>query len=198
MVANRISDLAKEHDMSSKAMLRMINELGFPQKSHLSKTTQEMIDAVGRKLDVTSMVEEPEAVSRETIKLEPVKDTKDNEATKTQEKVIFFSPSKGHNIAFKKETYFGNTVKIKEQAKSISFADYEYRTSDPEEIAWIKKSKSFTLRTTIYPQGKIRIVTEEQLAKLKIARMPRVKPIKTANEPDGLMPQMNVPETLPL
>ncbi len=175
MSAKKIFQLAKDHNMSSKAMLRLLNDdLKISVKSHFSTASQEMIDAVGKKLSAMPPVVPPETKP---------KSEKDNipEKAAMPEEVIFFSPSKCHDIAYKKETYFANTFKIKEQAKSITFADYEFRTSDPEKIAWIKKCKSFTIRSRpAYPNGKIRIVTEEQLAKLKAEKMPQVESVKSA------------------
>jgi len=42
----RIHDLAKEYKVSSHAMLKIVQELGFPIKSHMSVTTPDVVNAV--------------------------------------------------------------------------------------------------------------------------------------------------------
>ncbi|MFZ5981459.1 MAG: translation initiation factor IF-2 [Candidatus Zixiibacteriota bacterium] len=45
----RIYELAKEYNISSNAMLKILNELGFEPKSHMSVSTPEMTKAVSQK-----------------------------------------------------------------------------------------------------------------------------------------------------
>jgi hypothetical protein len=193
MPGKKIYELAQEHNLSIPAIKSMLAEAGFTVTSHMAKATPEMIKAVEDKLGSPT-------VSRETEPRKMVGMLMDDKpVTKTQE-VIFFSTSRCHDIAFKKEEYFGNTNKIKEPARSIRFEEFEYRTSDPEEIAFIKNTKSFKVRSTSYPHGKIRIVNENELAKLKAARMPRATEVKSTDEKltsDISMDQFNpLPETI--
>jgi hypothetical protein len=181
MPGKKIYELAQEYNLSIPAIKSMLADAGFTVTSHMAKATPEMIKAVGDKLGQRN----------EAIKPEPPPDVERKLVTKTQE-VIFFSTSRCHDIAFKKEEYFGNTNKIKEPARSIRFEEFEYRTSDPEE--------SFKVRSTSYPHGKIRIVNENELAKLKAARMPRATEVKSTDEKltsDISMDQFNpLPETI--
>jgi hypothetical protein len=178
MPGKKIYELAQEHNLSIPAIKSMLADAGFTVTSHMAKATPEMIKAVEDKLDQRG----------EAIKPEPPQDMDDKPVTKTQE-VIFFSTSRCHDIAFKKEEYFGNTNKIKEPARSIRFED-----------AFIKNTKSFKVRSTSYPHGKIRIVNENELAKLKAARMPRATEVKSTDEKltsDISMDQFNpLPETI--
>ena len=47
--SQRIHQLAKEYKVSSAAMLKIIQDLGFEPKSHMSVATPEMIVAVKKK-----------------------------------------------------------------------------------------------------------------------------------------------------
>ena len=50
MIKKRIYDVAKEHKISSKAMVDVIRKLGFEVKSHSSTVGSEVLQAVNKKL----------------------------------------------------------------------------------------------------------------------------------------------------
>ena len=49
MAKKRIYELAKEYNVSSKAMVNIIKELGFPVKSHSSSADDKVLTAVKKK-----------------------------------------------------------------------------------------------------------------------------------------------------
>ena len=176
----QVLELAKRQGMKAGEMVSLIKDLGFTIGNHMSKVSDEMEKAVMLKLDTQTEEIEKKAgipIDKPAPEKEAVKvDGSDNG------EVVFFSPSRCHDIAFKKETYFGASAKIKTPAKSIRFDDYEYRTNDPDEIAHIKSTRSFTVRSKDYPKGKIRIVNEDQLRVLKQARSPRMTGTKATDD----------------
>jgi hypothetical protein len=100
----------------------------------------------------------------------PKQDTK-------QKEVIFFSTSRCHMISYKPEEFWPNG-KVKTPAKMIEFDDYAYRTDDPKIIAHIMDQASFKNNPP-----KVRIVTEEQLEKLRHARQPEVVEARSTQKP---------------
>jgi len=178
MQGKKVYELARECDMDTAKMKRILREVGFPVLTHMKTLSAEAIEAVLAKLNSQAEPSETKTEPQKTVDVEMEKKNDDS----AFDEVIYFSPSRSHDIAYKKETYFANSSKIKDPAQSIKFNDYEYRTSDPEKIEFIKNTRSFKIRSTSYPHGKIRIVTEEQLAKLRTARRPRVTEIKSTGE----------------
>lgn len=94
-----------------------------------------------------------------------------------QAETIFFSTSRRHMITYKKETKFPDGS-IKDPVQMIQFDEWEYRTIDPNIINHIKAQRSFTNNPP-----KVRIVTEDELIKLRMARMPLVTEAKTTTKP---------------
>lgn len=176
MLKEKFYEVAKRLGVKTPEAKRILAELGFEVKSNFTRISDEAINALMVALDGRAMRAEPEIKPQET----PAANL--DQEPSAPEEVIFFSPSKNHDIAYKKETYFPGTPKIMEQAQSIRFEDYEYRTSDLEKIEFIKKQRSFTVRSTSYPKGKIRIVTEAELARLKIGRQPKVTEVKSTDD----------------
>lgn len=174
----QIFELAKKHEKKSGEIVELLRKLGFTVKNHMAVVSDEMEKGVIANLY-------PEPIVDTSVKSEPLAETptKSEEITEPNNGVvIFFSPSRCHDIAFKKETYFGASAKIKTPARSITFDDYEYRTSDPDEITHIKASRSFNVRSKDYPNGKIRIVTEDELRMLRQAKAPRMTGAKVTND----------------
>jgi hypothetical protein len=102
--------------------------------------------------------------------------------------VIFFSPSRCHMISYKAETRYPDG-RIKDRPQMIEFDDFEYRTSDPDIIKFIKNCDSFKNNPP-----KIVIVTQDQLLKLRAARTPEVVDAQTSTKPDYLaMAEANGP-----
>lgn len=180
----KVHELAKKHGKKPEEIKKIIRDLGFTIKDHhMTVVSEEIEKAVVAKLrpqpEVNLLSQSPVKEIEKAVKQpEPITTV----ASSDNGEVIFFSPSRCHDIAYKKETYFGASAKIKTPAKSIRFDDYEYRTSDPEEIAHIKSTRSFTVRSKDYPNGKIRIVTEDQLRVLKQARAPRMTGTKATDD----------------
>lgn len=198
----QVLHLAKKHGIKPKEMVSLIKDLGFTIGNHMSKVSDEMEKAVMLKLD--SQTEEIEKnagipIDKPAPEKEPAKTIPDNGDGEPDE-VIFFSTSRNHNIAYKKEEYFGASAKIRTPARSIQFEEFGYRTSDPEVIDFIKAQRSFTVRSKDYPQGKVRIVTEAELARLRYARMPRMTTAKATDDrptSDVDMSQLNpVPDVI--
>lgn len=186
MPKEKFYEVVKRLGVKTPEAKQILAELGFEVKSNFTQMSDEMINALMVALDARAEVKDaPEPKPERAIGVK--KDTVDRKMQGMQlgdkpEEVIFFSPSRCHDIAYKKEVYFPGTPKIRDAAQSIRFDDYEYRTSDPEKIEFIKSTRSFKVRSTSYPDGKIRIVTEEKLARLKIARQPKVTEIKSTGD----------------
>ena len=68
MAANRIYKAAHEMDLTSKALMQLISDLGFEVKSHMSVYTDEMAVKVAQRLS-----KEKEAVKREVEKKQQIK-----------------------------------------------------------------------------------------------------------------------------
>ncbi len=49
VVTKKIHDLAKEYKVSAHAMLKIIQDMGFPIKSHMSVATPDVVNAVSLK-----------------------------------------------------------------------------------------------------------------------------------------------------
>lgn len=178
MLREKFYEVAKRLGVKTTEAKQILAELGFEVKSNFTKISDEAINALMVALDARAEVKDVPEPATKPLDVRADQKVDGNVA----EEVIFFSPSRCHDIAYKKEVYFPGTPKIKDAAQSIRFDDYEYRTSDPEKIAHIKSTRSFKVRSTSYPKGKIRIVTEGDLAKLKIARQPKVTEVKSTGD----------------
>ena len=170
--------------MKAGKMVSLIKDLGFTIGNHMSKVSDEIEKAVLLKLDSqTAEIEKKAGIpfDKPASKKEEAKPIPEN-GEGAPGMVIFFSTSRNHDIAYKKEEYFGSSSKIKTRAKSLTFEDFGYRTSDPGEITHIKSTRSFKVRSKDYPNGKVRVVTEAELAKLRYARMPRMTSAKATDD----------------
>lgn len=182
----QIFKLAKECGVPTGKMKQILTGMGVSFKSHLEKLDDKTVEAVRAKLKPEPPKEEVQIASQSPVE-EIEKAVKQPEpittvASSGNGEVIFFSTSRSHNIAYKREEYFGVTSKIKTPAKSIQFEEYGFRTSDPAEIEFIKAQKSFRVRSKDYPNGKVRIVTEDELARLRQDRMPRMTSTKVTDD----------------
>ncbi len=188
--------------MKPTEMVSLIKDLGLTIGNHMSKVSNEMEKAVLLKLDSqTEEIEKKAGIPFDKpVPEKEVEKTIPENGDGAPGMVIFFSTSRNHDIAYKKEEYFGSSSKIKTRAKSLTFEDFSYRTSDPGEIAHIKSARSFNVRSKDYPNGKVRIVTEAELAKLRYARMPRMTTAKVTDDKatsDADMSRLNpVPDVL--
>ena len=176
MLREKFWEVARRLGVKTIVAKKILADSGFIVKSNFTQMSDEMINTLMVALDAQAEAKDkPEPEPTKPLDVE-VSQKVDGDIV---EEVIFFSPSRCHDIAYKKEVYFPGTPKIKDAAQSIRFDDYEYRTSDPEEIEFIKSTRSFKVRSTSYPKGKIRIVTEGELGRLKMARQPKVTGIKS-------------------
>ncbi|MCD6417274.1 translation initiation factor IF-2 [bacterium] len=79
MAAKRIYEAAREMDLTSKALIQLLRELGFEVKSHMSVFTDDMAARVEQRLS-----KEKEAVKEEEKKKEEIKRAVKEEEAKTQ------------------------------------------------------------------------------------------------------------------
>ncbi len=141
-VKMRVSEIAKEHNVSSKAMMDIIKGLGFDVKSHLSNVEDGVVEAVKKKFD--SEKDKPiEIKSEPNVRLEPESNiTFDTEPTKPVPVMkYYFSISKGLTLGGYKPEERGLGYMKSDEA--IKFDNHFYFTDDPDKQMWIEKTDRF-------------------------------------------------------
>jgi translation initiation factor IF-2 len=74
MAKKRLYEVAKEYKISSNALLKILRELGFTPKSHMSVATEEMLEAIKKKFDAEKEAVKKEIEEKKKPKL-PVEET---------------------------------------------------------------------------------------------------------------------------
>ena len=73
MASKRLYEVAKEYQVSSQALLKMLRESGFTPKSHMSVATDEMLRAVQKKFDAEKAAVKKDIEQKKKPKAAPQK-----------------------------------------------------------------------------------------------------------------------------
>ncbi|MEA1979878.1 MAG: translation initiation factor IF-2 [candidate division Zixibacteria bacterium] len=137
----RVYNLAKEHKISSNAMLTILKDLGFKPKSHMSVATGTMITAVKEKFAKNKQQVKKEMETKDSKKVSPPKGT----------------PAKigGIKVGDSKSSVAGLLRKLEKKQKKKDKRKKKTRSVDKAEVGKSFKSTMATL-STVKPKKKYR------------------------------------------
>ena len=113
MAKRRVYQLARDHKISSEAMLTIIRELGFEIKSHMSVVDEKMASSIEEKFQ-----KEREAVKEEFAQKKKKLKEREEKEEKEKEKAVSFEPiSKGREIKLRRKEHLRKLEKKRLEVK---------------------------------------------------------------------------------
>lgn len=150
MAKKRIYDLAKEYHVSSKAMVNVIKELGFPVKSHSSSVDDNILEAVKKKF-----VSEKEEVKKEIEKRK--------EKAEARKRIEREKLAKGQSAAQKAQTE--SQIQIKKAVKKL----------DPRFTSGKRKDRRKKKKERVVDLKAVKATFKKTISSLDIAKKKKYK-----------------------